>query len=138
MRRTISFALAAVLAVVAFACTSREEKKVAPVDAEGITQDQEALDQLGSAGSNLSKPHRIDFYLYLPSQPDAEGAEAELRSLGYSVTVRVGPDNINWQCVASRTMTPTIQALTDARDVLKAMAMRYRGAYDGWQAAIER
>jgi hypothetical protein len=35
-------------------------------------------------------------------------------------------------------MVPTIQALTDARIVFKRLALTYRGAYDGWRAAIER
>jgi regulator of ribonuclease activity B len=138
MRGSTSFALAAALAAVTFACGGREEKKsVAPVEAAEAAQDQEVLDQLRSAGSNVAKPHQIEFYMYLPSQVDAEGAEAELRALGYGVTVRVAPDNIHWLCIASRKMLPTIEGLTDARGVLKGMAMRYRGAYAGWEAAIE-
>ena len=35
-------------------------------------------------------------------------------------------------------MMPTIQELTIARGVFKGLALRYKGAYDGWQAAIER
>ncbi len=138
MRRRISVALAAVLAAVTLACGAREEKKnVARVDAAEVAQDQEVLDQLRSAGSNVAKPHQIEFYLYLPSQADAEGVEAELRALGYGVTIRVAPDNIHWLCIASRKMMPTIEGLTEARGVLKGMAMRYRGAYAGWEAAIE-
>ena len=33
------------------------------------------MDQLRSAGSDLSKPHQIEFCLYLPSEADAEAAE---------------------------------------------------------------
>ena len=138
MRGTISFALAAVLAAVTLACGPREDKKAAPVDAAELAQDTEVLDQLRSAGSNLTKPHRIEFYLFLPSQADAEAAAAELRSMGYSVTVGGGPNQNNWLCLASRTMMPTMQELTDARVLFKGLALRYKGAYDGWQAAITR
>ena len=137
MRKGISFALAAVLAVVTLGCGAREEKRVAQADAAEVAQDQEVLDQLRSAGSILAKPHHVEFFLYLPSEADAQGAEAELRSLGYSVTVRGAPNNTTWLCTASRTMIPTIQDLSDARGVFKGLALRHKGAYDGWQAAIE-
>lgn len=138
---SVSFALAVALAAATFACGTHEEKNenknVDQVNAQEVAQDNDVLDQLRSAGSNLSKPHQIEFYLYLPSQADAEAAEAELRSMGYSVTVRAGANNINLLCLASRRMMPTIQELTVARILFKGMAMRYRGAYDGWEAAIE-
>ena len=136
--RSASLALAALLAAVALACGAPPEKQgVSRVDADEVAQDKEVLDQLRTAGSNLAKPHNIEFYLYVPSQADAEGAEAELRSMGYAVTVRAAPENNNWLCLASRRMMPTIRELTDARGLFKGMAMRYRGAYAGWEAAIE-
>jgi rhodanese-related sulfurtransferase len=139
LRRRLSFALVTVLVAAAYSCGAPDAKKnVARVDAAETAEDQEVLDQLRTAGSNLSKPHHIDFYLYLPSEGDAQAAEAELRSLGYTVTVREGPDSIHWLCLASRTMVPTVQGLTEARVVFKGLAQSYKGAYDGWQAAIER
>ena len=138
MRRTVSVALAVVVAAATVACAPREEKKVEPVDAEEVALDNEVLDQLRSAGSDLTRPHRIEFYLYLPSEADAEAAEAVLSATGYSVTVRAGSDDTNWLCLASRTMIPAIQELSEARRVFKGLALRYKGAYDGWVAAIER
>ena len=139
LRKRLSFALLTVLVAAMFSCGARDEKKnVAPVDAAEVAEDKDVLDQLRAAGSDLAKPHHIDFYLYLPSEADAQAAETELRSLGYSVTVRVGPDSIHWLCLASRTMMPTVQGLTEARVVFKGLAQTYKGAYDGWQAAIER
>ena len=138
MPRRISFALAVVLAAATAACAPREEKNVAQVSAEEVAQDNEALDQLRSTGSNLTKPHHIEFYLYLPSNAAAEAAEAVLRPMGYSVTIRVGENDINWVCLASRTMLPTIEGLTDARNVFTGLALKYRGAYGGWDTAVER
>jgi hypothetical protein len=139
LRRIGSFALVTALVAATYSCGAREAKKnVAQVDAAETAEDQDVLDQLRAAGSNLAKPHHIDFYLYLPSEGDAQAAEAELRSLGYTVTVREGPDSIHWLCLASRTMMPTVQGLTEARVVFKGLAQTYKGAYDGWQAAIER
>jgi hypothetical protein len=138
MSRTPSFVLAVVLAAATLACSPREERNSDRVDEEGVALDQNVLDQLRAAGSDLSKPHQIDFYLYLPSQADAEAAGAVLRPMGYDVTVSVGDNDINWRCLASRKMKPTIQELTVARGVFKGLALRYQGAYDGWVTAIER
>jgi hypothetical protein len=136
--RGISFALAVVLAAATLACGARDAKKVDPVDADEVAKDKEVLDQLRSAGSDLSRPHRIEFYLYLPTESDAEGAAAVLRPMGYSVTVREGVNSLNWLCLAARTMLPTTQELRDARVVFKRLALRYGGVYDGWDAAIVR
>jgi hypothetical protein len=35
-------------------------------------------------------------------------------------------------------MMPTTRELSDARIVFKRVALRYRGVYDGWDAAIQR
>jgi len=138
MRKGVSLALAVVLTVATFACAPREEKQVAQFDADELAQDIEALDQLRAVGSDMSKPHEIDFYLYVPSEADAKAVEAALRSLGYDVLIRAGENEINWLCIASRTMRPTIQELTNARGVFKGLALRHSGAYNGWQAAIVR
>jgi hypothetical protein len=131
-----------VLTAAPLACGARgeksDEKKIDQSDADEVAKDKDVLDQLRSAGSDLTKPHHIDFYLYLPSEADAEAAATELRSMGYSVTVRPGANEINWVCVASRAMMPTTRELRDARVVFKRLATRYRGAYDGWEAAIQR
>jgi hypothetical protein len=58
--------------------------------------------------------------------------------MGFGVTVREGENGANWICAASRTMVPTIQGLAGARVVFDGLAQKYRGAYGGWNAAIER
>ncbi len=135
--RPRAIALAVVIAVATAACGAREDKKSPQADADDIAQDNDILDQLRAAGSDLSKPHEIEFYLYVPHEADAEAAAEELRSVGYGVKVSAGPDNINWQCLASRKMMPTIDGLTGARVVFKRLAQRYNGAYGGWETAVE-
>ena len=73
LRRRLSFVLGISLIAAMFSCGAHDAKKsVAQVDAAETAQDQEVLDQLRAAGSNLAKPHHIDFYLYLPSEGDAQ------------------------------------------------------------------
>ena len=132
-----SFALAVLLVAAMVACASREDKDVNRSNAAEIAEDNEALSQLRAAGSNLAKPHKVEFYLYVPSEAAAEAAAAAIRPLGYTVAVSAGEDETNWLCLSSRTMLPTIEEITVARSLFKGMALKYQGAYGGWNTAIE-
>jgi hypothetical protein len=135
--RFLSFVLAAVVAAGTTACDSRPKATPPPKKTLDMTDDKNALDQLKSAGSDLSKPHHIEFYLLVATQANAEAAQEELRAKGFTVSIREG-DNNNWICAASRTMVPTIRGLAAARLLFGELADRYRGAYGGWDASIER
>ena len=132
-----SFALPVVLVAATVACASREDKDVSRANAVEIAEDTEALSQLRAAGSDLAKPHKVEFYLYVPSEAAAEAAAASIRPLGYAVTVSAGEDEANWLCLASRTMLPTIENLAVARSLFKGLALKHQGAYGGWNTAIE-
>jgi hypothetical protein len=102
-----------------------------------VALDQQTLEQLRSAGSDLSKTHTIQFYLYVPSRQDATAAATSLQASDFDTVVKQGADGHNWLCLAQKSMTPTIENLTEVRQVFKALATRYRGEYDGWEAAVE-
>ena len=132
------FALAVMVVVATMACASREDTDVNRAKAEEIAEDGEALRQLQAAGSDLSKPHKVDFYLVVPSEASADAAAAAIRPLGYTVAVKAGEDEGSWVCLASRTMRPTIQEITIARSLFKGLASKYQGVYGGWNTAIHR
>lgn len=134
----VSFALAVVLVALPVGCASREDKDLSRTHAAEIAEDREALNQLRTAGSDLAKPHRVEFYLYVPSEAAAEAAAAAIRPRGYTVSVSAGAEEANWLCVASKTMRPTIEEITVARSLFKGLALTYLGAYGGWNTAIER
>ena len=133
----VSFAFAVLLIVATVACASREDKDVNRAKAAEIAEDNEALRQLRSAGSDLAKPHKVEFYVVVPSEASADAAADAIRPLGYTVTVSAGEDDAHWLCVSSRTMLPTIEEITVARSLFKGMALKYQGAYGGWNTAIE-
>lgn len=102
-----------------------------------VSLDQKTLEQLRSAGSDLSKTHSIQFYLYVPSQEEAMAAATTLHGNDFNTVVKLGADGKTWLCLAQKSMTPTIENLNEARQVFKELATRYRGEYDGWKAAVE-
>jgi regulator of RNase E activity RraB len=99
--------------------------------------DRQSIEQLRTAGSDLSKPHTIQFHLRVPSQKDANAAATELQAGDYDTAVRQDRDGRNWLCVAQKSMTPTIENLSGARRMFMDLAARYHGEYDGWDAAVE-
>ena len=101
------------------------------------TLDQKTIEQLRTAGSDLSKAHSIEFYLYVPSEKDAQDAAATLQTNEFNTVIRSGARGKNWLCLAQKRMTPTIENLTNARQLFAGLATRYRGKYDGWKASVE-
>ena len=51
------------------------------------TPDVRVLSQLRQAGSDLNKPHPIEFFLYFSSEEGRNRAASQLRSLGFAVSV---------------------------------------------------
>jgi regulator of RNase E activity RraB len=102
-----------------------------PVDGDGAT-----LDALAHAGSNLSRVHTIEFFLYFPTQAAAEQAAAALRS-EFTVEVRPPDDGSDWLCFATRAMRPELAPLRALRERFTALAEAGGGAYDGWGTEVE-
>jgi hypothetical protein len=98
--------------------------------------DDAVIEQLRLAGSNLSKPHPIDFYLYAPTKESAERIASTLSSQGFTVKVGRAASGTDWLAFASKEVVPTSTALADLRHDLTALALQEHGDYDGWEAPI--
>jgi len=98
--------------------------------------DVQALAELEQAGSDLSKPHLVDFYLYFPNREGAEGIAKILRNEGYQVTVRLGADNVNWLCFARKAIILSHQTIASLRAHFEMLVTPRHGEYDGWEAAV--
>jgi len=98
--------------------------------------DDAVIEQLRLAGSDLSKPHPIDFYLYAPTQESAERIAGVLSHQGFTVKVEHAATGSEWLALATKKVMPTSAALADLRRDLTAIALREHGDYDGWEAPI--
>ena len=101
-------------------------------------RDAQTLVELKIAGSDLSKPHLIEFFLYFPKRESAEEVAEILRSEGYELTVSLGADNVNWLCFATKPLIPSQKTLAAIRDHFEALVNARSGEYDGWGTAIVR
>lgn len=98
--------------------------------------DQQVLDQLKKGGSNLSKAHKIDFYLYFPSEENAMAASETLRKEGLSVEVRTAAIGSDWLCLGRKEMLPKHSELARLRQVFHGLAKKLNGEYDGWETEV--
>jgi hypothetical protein len=94
--------------------------------------DNLVLIQLKKAGSDLSKPHSIEFFLYFPIQPVAEQAALKTKAAGFNVELEPGAGGSDWLCFATRTMVPDLPALQKIRADFNDLAASLGGKYDGW------
>jgi len=98
--------------------------------------DQAALDSLREAGSDFTKVHPFDFYLYHPDQSGAEQICVQLRAQGFQISVSEGAVPGEWLCLASLSFIPSIEKLSELQDVFEALINQYGGEYDGWETII--
>jgi len=118
-----------------FAKLFRGTSKVAGAPAEGSLDDQTRR-QLAQAGGDLAKPADVVNYLYLPDEPRAQKAGAELRSAGFTVEVRPAATGQKWLTKANRDMVPSAENIAQMRALLERLANQLGGDYDGWEAAV--
>ncbi len=94
--------------------------------------DGQVLDQLKKAGSDLSKVHDIEFFLYFPNQETAENVKKELIVKGFTVELNQSAKGQDWLCQATKKMLPVHTDLVKLRKELTSLAVKYNGEYDGW------
>ncbi|HWA14951.1 MAG TPA: ribonuclease E inhibitor RraB [Gemmatimonadales bacterium] len=101
-------------------------------DPDGTT-----LDELARAGSNLTREHLIEFYLYFPERDAAEAAEAVLQAEGFETRIHLNEKEGDWTLLATRRMRPELAPLRAMRDRLTALVDERGGVYDGWGTEVE-
>ena len=94
--------------------------------------DQQVLDQLKTAGSDLSSLHDIEFFLYFPTEAAANEAAIGVKAEGCDVNVKLGADEKNWLCYATKRMVPNHNELANLRRRFNEIAQKGGGEYDGW------
>ncbi|HEY2116497.1 MAG TPA: ribonuclease E inhibitor RraB [Candidatus Angelobacter sp.] len=101
----------------------------------GEEGDQALLELLEVGGSDLSKPHEIDFFLCFPLKPTARFAARLIAQAGFRTEVTKEEDAgwLKWDCQATKIMVPKTAALKRIRFTFSLIALLCLGKYDGWQ-----
>jgi regulator of RNase E activity RraB len=98
--------------------------------------DQMVITQLQKAGSNLAKPHAIEFFLYFPTESSAKQASSRIREAGFQSQVKKAAQGDTCLCFATKEMVPTEDALETIRNDFDSLATSLGGEYDGWGSPV--
>ena len=98
--------------------------------------DRLVLDQLKQAGSDLTKPHDIDFFLYFPTEQAANEAAKEIDLEVDELKVELGADEMNWLCFGTKSMVPEPDELLRLRERFDQIANKHNGQNDGWATGV--
>jgi regulator of RNase E activity RraB len=100
--------------------------------------DEAVISRLRKVGSNISKSHKIEFFLYFPSQASADQAAAHIRDSGFQVNVERSAQGDDWLCFAVKSMAPDLTTLQNIRKDFEQLAVSLNGKYDGWGTEVEK
>lgn len=98
--------------------------------------DSATLRQLRAAGADLAKATDVINYLYFPKEANARQAGQELVRSGYRI--RSSPSEVtgDYLLVAERELVPSPENVAALRRTMEDIASRFKGDYDGWEAAV--
>jgi hypothetical protein len=99
--------------------------------------DVQVLRRLRKAGSDLTKRHPIEFFLYFPSRESRDRIASTLQAQGFSMQAGENLKSAkSWSIVATGSMVPTAPELVCLRAELGALAAAENGDYDGWGTEV--
>ena len=104
-----------------------------------LAGDAAVIHQLRLAGSDLTKPHPIEFFLYFPAESGAQHIAQKLAPLGFASEVKpsAAGSTLPWLLFSTRSMVQT-EEMSRLRVLLEELAAAERGEYDGWGSPIVR
>ena len=103
-----------------------------------MSVDARVIAQLHQAGSDMTKPHPVEFFFYFPSQDAADRVATRLSEFGLIATVEPAAHGEEWAILATKTLVPTDASMTQLRDAFEKIAATEQGTYDGWGSSIVR
>jgi hypothetical protein len=105
-------------------------------DAHNTGNNGEVIAALEESGSDLSKPHPLDFYIYFDERADADAAAKSLAAKGYDAEVDPEQVDTEWLLVASKESSVS-EAKIDALEAeIVAVVEPAHGVYEGWETEI--
>ena len=100
--------------------------------------DEQVINALIEAGSDVSKPHAVDFFLDFSGLEDATLACNELLSTGYEIEVSDLSEDQDpfFYCQATDLVIPSLENIREIGYQMDELAESHNGNYDGWRAPI--
>ncbi len=96
----------------------------------------EVSTQLDKAGSDTSKLHSFDFYLYLPFEGAAIQVATRLEEDGFVTEVGRAAEGTEWVCLASKAMIPDARVLSEYGRRFESLVDAFGGEFDRWESKV--
>lgn len=105
-------------------------------ESESLSADGKVISQLKRAGSNLSKEHPIEFYIYAPTKDSANKIASTLFDKGFNAKVELSVEGNAWLVYLVKYIVPTEKTMLEIRNTFNKIASSVGGEYDGWGTPI--
>jgi hypothetical protein len=97
--------------------------------------DQAVIDQLRAAGADLTQAREVRYYLYVPTQSEANSLAAAVQSGGRLVQVEAAATGSDWLVLITETVVVDAATMASRREEFARAVEPFGGVYDGWEAA---
>lgn len=105
--------------------------------AQPLSGDALVVAQIRKAGSDLKKPHLVEFFLYFPTEASAKHVAERLTSMGYKAEIKpAATGKLPWLTFATRNMILEVAELERLRQILTRISAAENGEHDGWGTSI--
>ncbi len=98
-------------------------------------RDYKTIEALKNNGSDISKPHEIDFFLDFDKFEQAAPIAQAMDKDGFNVRMFENGDG-TFTIEAKKTIPPSLETMREITKQLNSLTEKYGGNYDGWGTEI--
>jgi regulator of RNase E activity RraB len=101
---------------------------------------EQVISQLIKAGDNLTKPRKVQHWIYFKSANNRKEFIIFIQKKGYNIDHfdLVKSDKFPYSLTFSKVNKVTYEAMNPVTKELKTIAKKYDGDYDGWETSVEK
>jgi len=92
----------------------------------------DALRRILYAGSDLSKPLEMDFFMAVPSEDAGNRVAKMAQQIGFTTKVERDEETSEWTCYCTKTIVPDYAEVVKMEETLDAIAKPFGGYIDGF------
>lgn len=104
----------------------------------GIDFAEQVLITLDEMEVSTSEESELIFYLYVPTEKDAQVCQGKLTEAGFDCDIEKSADeeSNDWLCYCTKELVPTKKSLAEIGEFFMKLATDFNGEFDGWETAL--
>ena len=91
-----------------------------------------ALKRIAQAGSDLSRPLKMDFFVAVPDEASGRIVATRADSLGFETKLHLDEESQEWTCYCTKTLVATYERVRRVESRLNSLARDLGGYADGF------